>query len=184
MTSKIDLTNISGENKFRENVKKASEFLDSCFDENNEDDDLSFEERVNTRKKELPDEVREIVECATVYHKDDTDMKTPIFEGSKVCENSDCDSSKMSPRSLLALASAYKERYKTKKRELKAEQARLRLETDWSSVIEGKARPSNDDKDAWILLETLPLQEEVDTLEAESQHVMELFKLEKLMLTL
>ena len=172
--------------KLKENVKKASEFLESCFDENNEDDDLSFDERVNARKDGLPDEVREIVECATVYHKDDTDMKTPIFEGSKVCENSDCDcdSSKMSPRSLLTLASAHKEEYKTKKRELKAEQARLRLETDWSTVIEGKTRPSNDDKDAWILLETLPLQEEVDTLEAESQHLMELFKLEKLMLTL
>ena len=174
----------------KDNIKKASEFIETCITQSKDENETRpLEEIINEKKQELPSEVLELVECATVCDSE-KGLSNPLFTGNKVPEDDecececDCDSDKGSIKTALLAASSLKHEYRNKKRELKAEQARLRLETDWSTIIEGKTRPSNDDKDAWILLETLPLQEEVDELEGLSQHAMELFKVEKLLLQL
>ena len=46
--------------EFRKNVNTATDFIESCFDENN-NDNLSFDERVAARIGELPPAVAEIV---------------------------------------------------------------------------------------------------------------------------
>ena len=42
--------------KIKEACMKATEFIESCFDENNEDDGMTFDERLNKRMEELEDE--------------------------------------------------------------------------------------------------------------------------------
>lgn len=49
---------------FRQRCLLATEFLESCFDENN-DDDLTFDQRVELRKKDLPKEVRQVVDMTS-----------------------------------------------------------------------------------------------------------------------
>ena len=45
---------------------RATEFLESCFDENNEEDGLSFDERVQRRlvEEDIDDDVRRVVELS------------------------------------------------------------------------------------------------------------------------
>lgn len=47
--------------KFKEDVDKATKFIESCFDENNQQDGKSFDQRINERLNKLEDNVREIV---------------------------------------------------------------------------------------------------------------------------
>lgn len=47
--------------KFKENCDKATDFLESCWDENNPDDGLTFDERVQERLVNLDDGVKKIV---------------------------------------------------------------------------------------------------------------------------
>lgn len=42
----------------------ATKFIESCFDENNEGDGLTFDQRINLRKKELDSEIESIVSGA------------------------------------------------------------------------------------------------------------------------
>lgn len=46
--------------KFKEDCDKATTFIESCWDENN-DDELTFEERISSRLNTLDDDVKEIV---------------------------------------------------------------------------------------------------------------------------
>jgi len=48
--------------EFKINIDKATDFIISCWDENNEDDSLTFDDRVKARLDELDEEVRRIVE--------------------------------------------------------------------------------------------------------------------------
>ena len=50
------------EKDFRINCDKATSFLESCFDQENPDDGLSFDERVLSRMDSLDPDVRRIVE--------------------------------------------------------------------------------------------------------------------------
>lgn len=50
-----------GSEKFKENVNKATDFIVSCWDENNPDDNKTFDERIQSGLKDLDPEVREIV---------------------------------------------------------------------------------------------------------------------------
>ena len=47
---------------FKRKVDEATDFIVSCWDENNEPDGLTFDERVASRINMLDPEVREIVE--------------------------------------------------------------------------------------------------------------------------
>ena len=69
-----------------------------------------------------------------------------------------------------------------KERALKVEKARLKFETDWTTIIEGKSKPSETEKKDWITFQTHELQEEVDDLKCESEYLGELWELEKIML--
>ena len=51
----------------REQCIKATEFIESCFDENNPDDGLTFDQRINLRKKELSPEIEGIVSGAQTW---------------------------------------------------------------------------------------------------------------------
>lgn len=47
--------------KFKQNCNEATDFIVSCWDENNPDDGLSFDERVNSRIDSLDPDVKRIV---------------------------------------------------------------------------------------------------------------------------
>lgn len=47
--------------KFKEDVNKATKFIESCWDENNQQDGKTFDQRITERLNELEDDVREIV---------------------------------------------------------------------------------------------------------------------------
>ena len=49
---------------FKRRCEEATAFIVSCFDENNEKDGLTFDQRVELRAKELPEDIRSII-CAT-----------------------------------------------------------------------------------------------------------------------
>ena len=46
---------------FKEKCEKATRFIESCWDENNPDDGLSFDERLKLRAKDVDDDVKEIL---------------------------------------------------------------------------------------------------------------------------
>ena len=46
---------------FKEKCEKATRFIESCWDENNLDDGLSFDERLKLRAKDVDDDVKEIL---------------------------------------------------------------------------------------------------------------------------
>lgn len=48
--------------KFKINIDKATDFIISCWDENNPEDGLSFDDRVRNGLPELDEDVRRIVE--------------------------------------------------------------------------------------------------------------------------
>jgi len=48
----------------KEKCELATRFIESCFDENNEGDGLTFDQRVNLRKRELSPEIEGIVSGA------------------------------------------------------------------------------------------------------------------------
>ena len=48
--------------KFKINIDKATDFIISCWDENNPEDGLSFDDRIQKGLHELDEEVRQIVE--------------------------------------------------------------------------------------------------------------------------
>jgi len=48
--------------EYKQNIDKAVEFIESCWDENNPGDNLSFDERVTQRMDELSPEVKQIVQ--------------------------------------------------------------------------------------------------------------------------
>jgi len=48
--------------EFKKKVDAATDFIVSCWDENNEPDGMTFDERVQSRLKYLDPEVRKIVE--------------------------------------------------------------------------------------------------------------------------
>ena len=66
------------------------------------------------------------------------------------------------------------------KREHKSEKARLRLETDWSTVSDN--RMTDKDKEAWVNYQVAPLQETADTLQCEADYYWELWELQKIIL--
>lgn len=179
-------------NDFKGRCEKATRFIESCFDNN--DDGLTFDERVNQRKNELPADIRSIVDDAQHYddvatpeniESDDDLEEIELEDYEKDC---DCDcvqdvnGGHVPPHELVLYVSETRGAYKDRKRALKQTQADLRLNTDWSKAIPDKPRPTEKDKEAWIFLETLPLQEEVDDLENEYSYLSELWKLEKIML--
>ena len=47
--------------KFKQNCNAATDFIVSCWDENNPDDGLSFDERVQSRLNDLDPDVKRIV---------------------------------------------------------------------------------------------------------------------------
>lgn len=47
--------------KFKKNIDAATAFIESCWDENNEGDGLSFDERVESRIDGLDEDVADIV---------------------------------------------------------------------------------------------------------------------------
>ena len=171
--------------EFKQKIDATTEFIESCWDENNPDDGLTFDERVQERMEELPEDIQKIVK-ESLENKDEP--KTVIIDEhteEKECEcdcEIDCstDGNYMPPKTLLKLTSETKQLAKDKKRDLKIEQARLRLETDWSKHFDKK--PTEKEKEAWILLETMDLVEEVDDLKCEADYMGELWDLEKIML--
>ena len=50
-----------GIEKFKKNVDDAVSFIESCWDENNTDDGLTFDERIEKRINTLDDDVADIV---------------------------------------------------------------------------------------------------------------------------
>jgi len=48
--------------KFKINIDKATDFIISCWDENNPNDNLTFDDRIKAGLDELDEEVRQIVE--------------------------------------------------------------------------------------------------------------------------
>lgn len=51
----------------KERCELATAFIESCFDENNEEDGLTFDQRINLRKKELNSEIESIVSSAQTW---------------------------------------------------------------------------------------------------------------------
>ena len=47
--------------RFKNCINTATDFIESCWDENNLNDGLTFDERVNSRINELDDDVADIV---------------------------------------------------------------------------------------------------------------------------
>ena len=175
--------NEAGKDEFKKNVDKATKFIESCFDENNKDDGLTFDERINQRIVELPAGVRNVVVAAQGNFEENPDIPDDEIEEIEECE-CDCktEGGHIPPQKLLKLAIDTKQYYLDKERALKVEKARLKLETDWTKIIEGKSKPSETEKKDWITFETSELQEEVDDLKCESEYLWELWELEKIML--
>ena len=48
--------------EFKKKVDEATDFIISCWDENNPDDGLTFDDRIQKRIESLDPEVRKIVE--------------------------------------------------------------------------------------------------------------------------
>lgn len=168
---------VSGKDEFKKNVDEATRFLESCFDENNKDG-LTFDERINQRIVELPASVRNIVVAAQGKFEENADIPDDEIE------ECDCktEGGHIPPQKLLKLAIDTKQYYLDKERALKVEKARLKFETDWTTIIEGKSKPSETEKKDWITFQTHELQEEVDDLKCESEYLGELWELEKIML--
>ena len=174
---------IKGKDKFKKNCEEATKFIESCFDENNENDGLTFDERIQKRADELPAPVRNIVVASQNWEAKtlaDDEIEELVEIGEDDCECGDCFN--LPPAKKLGFAIDAKQEYLDKKRELNTEKARLRLETDWTTAIEGKNKPNDTDKKEWIAFETHELQEEVDDLKCEADYLWELWELEKIML--
>ena len=48
--------------QFKKNIDEATDFIISCWDENNPNDNLTFDDRIKAGLDELDEEVRQIVE--------------------------------------------------------------------------------------------------------------------------
>jgi len=50
--------------QFKKNIDEATDFIVSCWDENNPEDGLSFDDRIKARIDSLDEDVRRIVESS------------------------------------------------------------------------------------------------------------------------
>ena len=105
--------------EFKKNCEEATKFIESCFDENNPDDGLTFDERLHQRIVELPAGVRNVVVAASGKFEENCG---DIPEEECECETEDVP---MKSGTLLKLASESKQLYLDKQRELKTEKPNI-----------------------------------------------------------